>query len=98
MSKHLLAPIIGALMALSPSLVAAAPRVAICGTQAATSTDVRTKLVATGVFASVDIISCDLTTPTLAQLKMYDAVYVWSGYAAFANLTTLGNNLADYVD
>jgi streptogramin lyase len=59
--------------------------------------EVQAKLVATGAFASVDKINIQFTTPTLAQLKQYASVLVFTDRAA-ADRVTLGNNLADYVD
>ena len=59
--------------------------------------DVQGKLIATGKFSAVDIIDASSTTPTLAQLQGYGSVLVWSD-SGFADPTTLGNNLADYVD
>lgn len=59
--------------------------------------DVQTKLMATGSFASITLIAARSVTPTLDQLLAFDAVLVWSSYP-FADGTTLGNNLANYVD
>ncbi len=60
-------------------------------------TDVSGKLLATGLFSSVDIIHAGLMTPTLPTLQLYDAVLVWSNLD-FLDAVTLGDNLADYVD
>jgi len=60
-------------------------------------TDVQTKLMGTGKFTAVDIIDVQSFTPSLSQLMGYDAVLTWSDYG-YQNTTTLGNNLADYVD
>lgn len=60
-------------------------------------TDVQSKLQGTGLFSTVDIGDASTTTPTLAQLKAYDAVLVWSD-GDFADPTALGDVLADYVD
>ncbi|MBI2967655.1 MAG: choice-of-anchor D domain-containing protein [Bacteroidetes bacterium] len=60
-------------------------------------TDVQTKLMSTGKFTAVDILDARFTTPTLAQLQAYDAILTWTDYS-YNNATTLGNNLADYVD
>jgi hypothetical protein len=59
--------------------------------------DVQAKLMATGRFSQVDFIDAGSGTPTLAQLQNYGSVLVWSD-GGFADRTTLGNNLADYVD
>src|SRR5256885_3295930 len=59
--------------------------------------EVQSKLVATGRFSQVDTIDAGSTTPTLAQLLGYKSVLVWSD-SPFGDSTTLGNNLADYVD
>jgi hypothetical protein len=37
------------------------------------------------------------TTPTVAALSAYDAVFTWTN-SAYANATAFGDNLADYVD
>ncbi|MSP60762.1 MAG: hypothetical protein EXR72_10545 [Myxococcales bacterium] len=59
--------------------------------------DVRAKLVNSGAFTAVDLIDARAATPTLATLKGYQAVLVYSNFA-FLNSTTLGDNLADYFD
>ncbi len=59
--------------------------------------DVQNKLMGTGAFNSITLVAARSVTPTLSQLFAYDAVMVWSNYS-FASGTTLGNNLADYVD
>ncbi|MBS0188693.1 MAG: hypothetical protein JSS51_11530 [Planctomycetes bacterium] len=59
--------------------------------------DVQSKLSGSGVFGAVDLFDAAAGTPTLATLKGYDAVMVTSD-SLFADATTLGNNLADYVD
>ncbi len=72
--------------------------VLICGAPS-TSTwnnDIQTKLQATNAFTTVDIMACNTTTPTLAQLQGYGAALVFSD-TSFADATTLGNNLASYV-
>ena len=47
--------------------------------------------------ASADLYQATTTTPTLAQLQLYDVVVPFSNNP-FADPDTLGNNLADYVD
>jgi hypothetical protein len=59
--------------------------------------DVQSKLQATGAFTKVDIFAAAQATPTLALLKTYSAVLVYSD-VGFADAATLGNNLADYFD
>lgn len=62
-------------------------------------TDVRDKLMGTGMFNSCAIFNATAfgATPTLAQLQPYDAVIVWSN-DSFQNAVLLGDVLADYVD
>ena len=67
---------------------------------AAWTADVVAKVKAAGVFDSsavVDTFDIGSSTPTLAQLKTYDAVLVFCDGGA-NDSTTLGNNMADYVD
>jgi len=73
--------------------------IAICGAPSDPSWnyDVQAKLLATGQFNSVDIITVNTITPTLAQLQAYNAVLVYSD-AIYADATALGNVMADYVD
>ena len=62
--------------------------------------DVVTKVQATGLFRTVDsfiVGGSGAVTPTLEQLQAYDSVMVFSD-AYFLDSTTLGNNLADFVD
>ena len=47
--------------------------------------------------ASVDFLDALAVPPTLAKLQQYNVIVVVSG-GAFGDPTTLGNNLADYVD
>jgi hypothetical protein len=59
------------------------------------------KISGTGYFSQVDTIYVGgpggSTTPTLTQLEQYSAVLVFSDYS-FSDPTTLGNNLASYVN
>jgi len=73
--------------------------VAICGAPSDPSwnNDVQAKLLATGQFNSVDIITVNTITPTLAQLQAYNSVLVYSD-AIYADANALGNVMADYVD
>ncbi len=74
------------------------PTVAILGADTtAFVNDVQTKLVNTGQFAQVDVLNVLSSTPTLGTLDNYAAVLVWSDYV-YSDATTLGNNLAAYVD
>jgi len=59
--------------------------------------DVLTKLDGTGLFDSVALYDCGSATPTLVELQQYHAVLVFSD-GGFASATTMGDNLADYMD
>lgn len=59
--------------------------------------DVQAKIGSAGLFSVVDRFDARVGTPTLATLRMYDAVLVFSD-APFSDPTALGNVLADYVD
>lgn len=48
-------------------------------------------------FGNVDTWDAKSTIPSLATMENYSAVIVWSNNA-FADVTALGNNLADFVD
>src|SRR4029079_11505951 len=54
------------------------------------------KLIASGLFGSVDVIDAFSTTPTVAQLQAYRAVLAWSD-STCANGTALGYNLHTYL-
>jgi hypothetical protein len=71
------------------------PRVAVVGGTG--SDEVAAKLMATGSFHSVGVLSNSVGTPTLAELRAHEAVLVWAGNP-LSDATTFGNNLADYVD
>jgi len=60
-------------------------------------TDPRAKLLASGLFTTVDVVNVTTTTPTLGQLLAYDAVLCWTNLDA-ADGDALGDVLADYVD
>lgn len=90
------------LIAMASPAAAQLPDVAIVA--AATSlfancryTDVQTFLQASGQFASVDVIDCVTTTPTLADLAPYEAVLTWSNTDYF-DPVALGDLLADFSD
>ncbi|MBI5676891.1 MAG: IPTL-CTERM sorting domain-containing protein [Nitrospirae bacterium] len=70
--------------------------VVACSVNPAWTTEVQSKLVATGFFTTVDTYETDVATPTLAELQTYDAVLVFTDGGCGAG--TLGDNLADYVD
>ncbi len=76
------------------------PRVLLAGapSDATWNDEVKTKLRATGLLGIVDIFHTGTGTPTLAQLKAYDAVLAYSDFPGFQNPTALGNALADFVD
>ena len=59
--------------------------------------DVQNKLVATGRFNVVDLYNCGNSTPSVAELQQYDAVFIFSD-SSFQSNTTIGDNLADYMD
>ena len=74
-----------------------APKVAVlCGEAA--SADVRAKLVSTGYFSQVDIISLWEEIPSLALLKQYNAVLIYSNASTYDNPAEWGDVLADYAD
>jgi hypothetical protein len=76
-------------------------RVAVYGSPGspAWNTDVQNKITGTGLIPQVDafLVSGANPVPTLAELRRYAAVLVYSD-AAFNNNTSLGNVLADYID
>ncbi|HYP39628.1 MAG TPA: FG-GAP-like repeat-containing protein, partial [Chloroflexia bacterium] len=47
---------------------------------------------------TVDMVRSDSSTPSFAQLMQYDVVVPFAGSSSWADLTTLGNRLADYQD
>lgn len=59
--------------------------------------DVPIKLASSGQFDAISLFDARTATPTLATLRTFDAVLVFSD-AQFLDPVTLGNNLADYVD
>ena len=75
------------------------PRVLVAGAEAdpAWIADVRTKVRGTGLVGITDTFNTSLGTPTLAQLRSYDAVLAWTDTSP-QNSAALGNVLADYVD
>src|SRR5690349_15806099 len=57
----------------------------------------RAQLLALPGVTAVDLFDGQAGTPTLAQLQQYTVVVPMSNFP-FADSTTLGNNLADYLD
>ena len=55
------------------------------------------ELMATGLFAAVDVFDAINATPTLAELTPYDAVLAYTNYVPYDGVS-LGDVLADYVD
>jgi hypothetical protein len=94
--RRLLPAVIGAL-ALSQDALAQNVAVLYAVPDPNYATDVVTKLEQTGLFRSVDEFNVGAGTPTAADLARWDAVLVFDD-ATFADTTTLGNRLADYVD
>ena len=73
--------------------------VAICGAPSDDSwnQDVQTNLLRTGFFNSVSIINVSVATPTLVELRAFDAVLVFSDMG-YLNPVAMGDVMADYVD
>ncbi|MDV6169688.1 HYR domain-containing protein, partial [Flavobacterium sp. DG1-102-2] len=59
--------------------------------------DVKAKLTASAQFDAVDILDLSVTTPTIAQLKQYDAILAWNNNVS-SNPAAVGDLLADYID
>jgi MYXO-CTERM domain-containing protein len=47
--------------------------------------------------STITYLDTNVTTPTVAQLSAYDAVFTWTN-SPYSNSTLFGNNLAAYVD
>ncbi|MGH7245014.1 MAG: hypothetical protein ACREJD_16485 [Phycisphaerales bacterium] len=75
------------------------PRVALVYSDQAAYpiTDPQAKIISTGQFSEVGLIDAKTGTPTLDQLKKYDAVMVINEQSWF-NRDALGNVMADYAD
>lgn len=75
------------------------PRVALVYSDQAAYpiTDPQSKLISTGLFSEVGLIDAKSSTPTLDQLKQYDAVMVVNEQT-WSNRVSLGNVMADYAD
>ena len=94
--------LVGAAILCGAPALAQLPDVAIVAAASASLSDcrysdVQSYLTATGRFGSVTVVDCTTTTPALADLMAFDAVLTWSNVNYFDS-TTLGDNLADYVD
>src|SRR5262249_26582581 len=63
----------------------------------AAPTQLQSEIQAEPNVVAVDFFDAQAGTPTLAQLQQYEIVVPFSNFP-FADPTTLGNNLADYVD
>lgn len=59
--------------------------------------DVRSKLLATGAFAAVDVFDASYATPLAVDLQDYAAVLVWN-WKDFASASGVGDALAQYWD
>jgi hypothetical protein len=59
--------------------------------------DIQSKLMGTGQFSSVTVVNIHTSTPTLADLKTYGSVLVFSDNTIY-DAGSLGDRLADYVD
>lgn len=84
-------------LALAAAAEAAPPKVLVLASSASSGPDVQAKLMKTNAFAAVDLLTVYDNTPTVAQLKPYDAVAVYS-YLSFKDAKTLGDNLATYLE
>lgn len=84
------------------NLLAHVSRIAIYGAETDfNNNDVKTKILASGALGPSQIkvfrVGNDLPIPTLANLRQYNAVLVYSN-DRYTDATALGNALADYVD
>lgn len=82
--------------------MAQTPDVAIVAAGSSTTSDcrfvdVQDKLVATGMFGSVEIINAATGTPALTELLAFDAILTYSN-SDYQNPDLLGDVLADYAD
>jgi hypothetical protein len=78
-----------------PNLNVAIAAAASSSSAACQFTDVRDKLLASGLFNSVELVDVVGSTPTLARLLHYDALLTWSN-SQFQDAVALGDVLADY--
>ena len=73
-------------------------QVAVCGADFDNClADVQTNLLNSGYFSSVTAINVSGVTPTLLELRAFDAVMVFSQFM-YADSTALGDVMADYLD
>ncbi|MDW8284443.1 MAG: choice-of-anchor D domain-containing protein [Myxococcales bacterium] len=79
---------------------AAGPKVAslFAANDATIRADVKRKLEELRLFDRVDELDATGGTPTLMQLRAYDAILVWSDGRSFFDRVALGNNLSQYID
>ena len=75
-----------------------APKVAILYRSSSYNNDILAKLVSTGLFSQIDLISLSNETPSTSILKQYHAVMLYSDMSNIPNPDAWGNVLADYVD
>lgn len=75
-----------------------APKVAILYRDSSLVSDIQAKLVSTGFFSQVDLISLYSQTPSVPILKQYHAVMLHSDTSDIPNPDAWGDALADYVD
>jgi hypothetical protein len=71
------------------------PKVAVLS--GSSNHDLQNKLVALGTFGAVDFFDVSSVTPTVAQLKGYDAVALYT-YLSFDDGPTFSENLAQYLE
>jgi hypothetical protein len=73
--------------------------VLLAGTNATESAKLRTSVLGTNAFCTVDFMNTATATPTLAMLRPYSAVLVYNDTdPSDAQATALGNAVADYYD
>ncbi len=73
------------------------PYVACVNADSTYSPDPVAKLLASRRFSGVANVDAQFSTPAAATLKPFNAIMSWSNFA-YNNSTTLGDNLADFVD
>ncbi|MEE8467696.1 MAG: hypothetical protein V3T22_04540, partial [Planctomycetota bacterium] len=71
---------------------------AMPGAPSCYSKDVVTKILATGLFDTVDWLDASAVTPSLAQLLAYDAVLTYTDAGGYFDPVAMGDILADYSD
>ncbi|MSP63571.1 MAG: choice-of-anchor D domain-containing protein [Myxococcales bacterium] len=89
---------LGALLTLAaPPARAALPTVVVLAASASSGPDVQKQIMKTNAFSKVDLFRVDEGTPTVAQLKAYDAAVVYS-FLTFKDPKALGDNLATFLE